>query len=138
MAPHLQIYIAEDSLDDCTIIEHCLAREKLSSIRFFHDGEELKEYCAAHEKIPFLLLLDLKMPRAESFEVLGWLKTGRKFKCNPVIILSSSQEPVDVRRAYYLGANAYLEKPRDLRGYREMILAIRKFWVEQNKCAASG
>lgn len=63
------------------------------------------------------------------------LKSGKKFNCNPVIVLSSSQELIDMRRAYTLGANAYLEKPRDLPGYRNMVSAIRKFWIEHNKCA---
>ena len=135
MATHLQIYIAEDDVDDRNLIEHCLGKENLGSVQFFPDGEALMLHCNENAKTPFLLLLDLKMPKTDGFEVLDWLKGSKQFQCNPVIVLSSSQEPVDVRKAYTLGANAYLEKPRDLPGYRDMVCAIRKFWIDHNKCS---
>lgn len=136
MPPRLHIYIAEDNLDDQTLMQLCLGDERLCPVHFFTDGEELIDYCQEHEKACFVLLLDLKMPRVDGFEVLSRLKRAERLRCNPVIVLSSSQEPVDIRRAYELGANAYLEKPRDLAGYRRMVHCIREFWVELNKAAS--
>ena len=84
----------------------------------------------------FILLLDLKMPRVDGFDVLHSLKQAQRLRCNPVIVLSSSQEPTDIRRAYELGANAFVQKPRDLDGYRKIIHCLREFWLEMNKCPA--
>lgn len=107
MVSHLQIYVADDSIDDRQLLEHCVQRENLSPVQYFEDGEALMEYCDHNPKRSFLLLLDLKMPKADGFHVLKWMKSSRKHKCNPVIVLSSSQEQCDVRKAYELGANAF-------------------------------
>ena len=114
MSPHIHIYVAEDSPDDQRLLEHCVHVEKLHHVHFFEDGEAVLEYCRAHQGAPFILLLDLKMPRVDGFEVIEALKQTKALRVNPVIVLSSSQEPRDVRRAYELGANAFIQKPRDL------------------------
>lgn len=135
MSPRTHIYIAEDNRDDRDLMEHCLRGEKLATVRFFQDGEELMDHCEDHDTLCFLLLLDLKMPRVDGFDVLKWLKGAKKLQCNPVIVLSSSQEPRDIRKAYELGANAYIQKPLNLEGYQTLVRCVREFWVDLNKSA---
>ena len=136
MAPHIHIYVAEDSPDDQRLLQHCIETEKIRLVHFFPDGEELLKFCQSHDRVAFILLLDLKMPRVDGFDVLQSLKQTQRLRCNPVIVLSSSQEPTDIRRAYELGANAFVQKPRDLDGYRKIIHCLREFWLEMNKCPA--
>lgn len=64
---------------------------------------------------PKLVLLDLNMPRLGGLEVLAELRA--ELRSLPVLVLSTSQDAGDIERAYALGANAYLTKPRDLPGF---------------------
>jgi len=71
----------------------------------------------AQNPLPGMLLLDLKMPRADGFEVLAWLRKSREFSALPVVVLSSSPREADIKRATELGAREYLIKPL---GYHEL------------------
>jgi len=61
--------------------------------------------------LPTVLLLDLKMPRADGFDVLRWIQTQPSLSSLIVIVLTSSEDMRDVNRAYQLGANSFLVKP---------------------------
>src|SRR5881394_1754584 len=64
---------------------------------------------------PNLLVSDLKMPGRNGFDLLRWIRDHPQFQVIPTVILSSSSLPEDVKRAYCLGANAYISKPADAR-----------------------
>jgi CheY-like chemotaxis protein len=72
--------------------------------------------------------LDLKMPRLNGFDVIGWMRRHYPWKLTPIIILSSSALPQDVNRAYELGANAYMVKPADYRALERLFRTIADFW----------
>ena len=63
---------------------------------------------------PDLILLDLKMPVIDGFEFLGWIRSHPRFSRLPVVVLTGSTYPPDVRRAHQLGANSFLEKSSEL------------------------
>jgi len=63
--------------------------------------------------LPTVLLLDLKMPRADGFDVLRWIQTQPSLSSLIVIVLTSSEDMRDVNRAYQLGANSFLVKPME-------------------------
>ena len=79
------------------------------------------------------LLLDLKMPRLNGFEVLHWLKTQPGLKRLLVIVFSSSAETGDINRAYDLGANSYLVKPHATEQLLELVNRVEKYWLEANQ-----
>ena len=101
------------------------------------DGEEAIEYLqgagkyADREKFPLpnMLLLDLKMPRKNGFEVIQWVRLQPELKRLPIVVLSSSRENPDINRAYELGANIYLVKPVKLESLVEMVDALNLFWL---------
>lgn len=77
---------------------------------------------------PLLILLDLHLPDQHGHQVLERLKTQADFRHVPVVVLSSSDEQVDITRSYHLYANAYLTKPYDLGGYHDMVQTVVKYW----------
>jgi DNA-binding response OmpR family regulator len=86
--------------------------------------------------IPSLVLLDLKLPRRSGLEILQWMREQEDLKSIPVIILTSSQQSLDIDRAYELGANSYLVKPVGFDGLLEMVKAIGMYWVLLNRTPA--
>src|SRR5258706_1479835 len=114
------ILLAEDNPDDVLLIR--LAFEKAgftNPIVVVEDGSQAIQYFdgegpyadRARFPKPTLLLLDLKLPRATGFEVLGWIRQRPEWLCLPIIILTSSVHGSDMKQAYDLGANFFLTKP---------------------------
>jgi two-component system, response regulator len=101
-----------------------------------HDGEEAVEYLLAEgreaDEMPCLVLLDLHMPRMDGFGVLRRMRAEERTRLVPVVILSSSDHPEDVRTAYEEGANAYLEKVSERVPWPEQVYTVAHFWLGLN------
>jgi CheY-like chemotaxis protein len=132
------LLIAEDDDNDFIFLERALALEKFeANTRRACDGEEAIEYLAGENHfadrdahpLPNLILLDLKMPRKNGFEVLAWLREHSELETLPVVVFSSSEEPADVENAYNLGASGYLVKPSSYLSYSEIVRTLREFLV---------
>ncbi len=82
--------------------------------------------------LPDLVLLDLKMPGIDGFEVLRRLKAHVPLRRVPVVILTSSQEEGDRAISYDNGANSYLVKPVSFQGFVEIIRKIEDYWLTLN------
>jgi CheY-like chemotaxis protein len=132
------LLIAEDDDNDFLFLERALGIEKFeANIRRACDGVEALEYLAGENDfanrdahpLPHLILLDLKMPRRNGFEVLEWLREHSELETLPVVVLSSSEEPSDVEKAYELGASGYLVKPSSCLAYGEIVRTLREFLV---------
>jgi CheY-like chemotaxis protein len=77
--------------------------------------------------MPHLVLLDLKLPRRSGLEVLEWIRSRPESASLPVFMMTSSQEPSDLERAYALGVNSYLVKSVDLKEMRELVKGIGEY-----------
>jgi PAS domain S-box-containing protein len=132
-----EILMVEDSPADSNIVEILLKKESFPfRIHIVKDGEEaigfLKRtggYVSA--PIPALILLDLNLPKLDGTAVLREIKADPHLKSIPVIVITSSAREEDIRISYDLSASCYIRKPRDLNGYKEMLVLLRKFWFEQ-------
>jgi two-component system, response regulator len=82
---------------------------------------------------PKLVLVDLKMPRVNGFELLQQIRSERELGQVPVVVLTSSREERDVQRAYDLGANGYVVKGIDFADYRATLQALAKYWGNVNE-----
>ena len=82
--------------------------------------------------LPELILLDLKMPRFSGVDFVHWLRTqspGQVYLI-PVVVLSASNLPADIVRAYALGVNAYMVKPANWQEFRHRLRALLAYWGE--------
>ncbi|HET7625293.1 MAG TPA: response regulator [Verrucomicrobiae bacterium] len=84
-------------------------------------------------RIPALVLLDLKMPRATGFEIMRWIRQHPAFAHLPIIVLSGSEMEEDIRNAYAEGANSYLVKPLGFEALVKMIRSINGVWVATSR-----
>jgi len=83
--------------------------------------------------LPVVMLLDLKMPRMDGFQVLERVRESAALRMMPVVMLSSSREETDKHRSYDLGANAYVAKPVDFDEFKATVRRIGQFWTEVNQ-----
>jgi CheY-like chemotaxis protein len=138
------VLIVEDEADDRDLLARAFKRAGIDvPLRFAKDGDEAVDYLEgvvadASRASPFIILLDLKLPRRSGFEVLEWVKQSARLRRIPVIILTSSRENVDLERAYDLGANSYLVKPARPEALRQMVEQINAYWLGLNEMATPG
>ena len=131
------VLIAEDDEDMVFMLERALRKAGVQNpVKIVADGQEAVEYLEKHDhKTPRLAVLDIKMPLRDGFEVLKRVRDNPKLCRVPVIILSSSDAEVDVKRAYDMGANSYVVKPGDTAGVDAVIRAIQDYWLNVNRNA---
>jgi CheY-like chemotaxis protein len=136
------ILLAEDLVDHVLLIRRALEKADIKNPLFVvRDGEEALEYLYGEGKysnrhehpLPDLLLLDLKMPKMDGFEVLRIVRSDRRFATLRVIVLTSSEDIYDVNKAYELGANSFLVKPLDFENFTSMMRTLSVFWLQQSK-----
>jgi len=142
MLENQYILLVEDDPNDALLIQRAFHKAGMKDIlKTVRDGEQAIEYLRgtgvfadrSRFPLPFLMLLDLKMPGTDGFEVLSWVRTDSSMKRLLVVVLTSSNLQADVDRAYDLGANSYLVKPVS---FDEMVQMIRRFeiyWTELNR-----
>jgi two-component system, response regulator len=132
---HVEILLIEDNPDDAGLVARALKKENLvKHLLHFRNGEEALNYLLMENIVlPKLIILDLKMPLVDGFDVLKNLKSNDRLKIIPIVVLTSSREYRDILQAYNLGANAYLVKPVDFNRFSEMIYMIASFWIKLNQ-----
>ncbi|WP_288107129.1 response regulator [Limnobacter sp.] len=113
-----------------------------SSTVLLEDGERAIEYFRqlmdsqtdeVGPNLPKLLLLDLKLPKLDGLEVLRFLRSHAVFNTMPIVVLSSSREISDVRKAYELGVNSFAVKPVQFDQYLTRISALVSYWLTINE-----
>jgi CheY-like chemotaxis protein len=136
------VLIAEDRQEDIDILKLAFKRAHVDvKLRFVSDGEEAIRYFKgegpfanrAEYPLPRLLLLDIKMPIKNGFEVLEWLRQQPGLRRLQVIIFSSSELPEDIDRACDLGANSYLVKPYKFDDLQLVARALDSYWLKLNR-----
>ncbi|BDP41411.1 response regulator [Deinococcus aetherius] len=107
------------------------------TLRVARDGEQALEELAA-PRPPDLVLLDLRLPRLGGLEVLAWLRAQAHLARVPVVVLTTSHEPRDVRGAYDVGATSYLVKPVNAEALRTLVQTLGLYWLRLNTPAPDG
>jgi CheY-like chemotaxis protein len=136
------ILLVEDTPDDAELTVMSLKQSGLvNDVIVAEDGLEALEYLFGEGRYagrnpldtPALILLDIKMPRLDGIEVLQRLRADRRTSVLPVVILTTSNEDVDLVRAYESGANAYVRKPVSLTQFQEAVRQLGLFWILTNE-----
>jgi len=139
MADLAVILLAEDREDDVLLIRRAFKEAHITNPLFVvRDGQEAIAYLSGVDHyanrveypLPALLLLDLKMPRLDGFEVLRWLRKQEGLKTLRVVVLTSSDNMPDLNEAHTLGANSFLVKPFDFEDAVRMTKSMARYWLE--------
>lgn len=134
-APH--VLVVEDEDTDVELMRHAFERLSLPiHMQVARDGQEAVEYltkCSGSSNAPFplpsLVLLDLKMPRLDGFQVLAWRLQQPTLKDVPFIVLTSSSYDSDRDRARELGASDFLVKPSSFLNLISMLGSLTTRWL---------
>jgi CheY-like chemotaxis protein len=140
------ILLVEDREDDALLLLRSFEKAGIKNpVQVARDGAEALAYLSGQGKysdrvlypLPQLVLLDLKLPGIDGFEVLRWIRTDSQFPGLRVVVLTSSENIRDVNLAYSLGANSFLVKPMDFTRFVELSNLITDTWFNWSKTPAS-
>jgi len=138
------ILLVEDNPRDEALTLRALKRGNiLNDIVVARDGVEALDYIFGRGKYvgrdvsdrPQLVLLDLKLPKMDGFEVLGEIRNDDRTRHQPVVVFTSSDEEADLVRSYDLGANSYVRKPVDFDQFLDATKQLGLYWLLTNMVA---
>jgi CheY-like chemotaxis protein len=123
------LLVEDDSVDAMTVKRAMRDLQVNHSVIHSVNGEEAMKYLTSPgtEK-PFVILLDLNMPKMNGIEFLKVMKTHPELKTIPVIVLTTSKERRDVLDSFELGASGYMVKPVDYSKFVEILSKIMIYW----------
>lgn len=136
MTETICVLLVEDNHDDTLFFKRAFAKAGLPCVvHSVEDGQMAVEYLLGEGPygdrskypLPSYLFLDLKMPRKSGIELLEWMRGQPELQHLPVAILTSSKEPLDVKRAYELGARTYCIKPVENARLQALVQALHPF-----------
>jgi two-component system response regulator len=133
------ILLVEDSHDDAALAIRVLKQDNPSTkIKLLYDGVDALNWLfdetdnPCWERLPKVIFLDVKLPRLTGPEVLDKIKSHADIRHIPVVIMTSSNQQIDIDECYRLGANSYLVKPIDFQSYSKMIISSSRYWLNFN------
>ncbi|HLH57465.1 MAG TPA: response regulator [Verrucomicrobiae bacterium] len=134
------ILLVEDSEDNVFLVRHAVQKAGITSrLEVVTSGEQALQYLAGthgysdwqHFPLPSLVLLDLKMPGMDGFDVLRWVRQRPGLKALRVAMLTSSEMPGEIKTAHDLGANIFITKPVELDRLVQIMKTLNEHWLHQ-------
>jgi CheY-like chemotaxis protein len=138
----IEILLVEDNPADAELALHALKKSKLANrILHVHDGAEALDFlfCRGEyqnrrrDQRPWLVLLDLKLPKVDGLQVLKEIKSNASTKALPVVLMTASAEERDLVASYQLGVNSYIQKPVNFTEFQEVVRQMGMYWLLVNK-----
>ena len=135
MAKEVEIIIADDDSGHARLIEKNLTRGGLhNKVIRFENGQDVLDFLLCRGKgshrvshTPYLLLLDIRMPKVDGVEVLRQIKADKELRKIPVFMLTTTDDPREVARCHQLGCNNYIVKPVDYDKFAEAVQQVGLF-----------
>ncbi len=136
------ILLVEDNPDDVDLTLRALRKNDIMNdvivardgrealMRLFGEGGSSRDQ---NIQRPSVVLLDLKLPHVDGFEVLRQMRANESTRLIPVIILTSSKEELDLLKGYRLGANSYVRKPVDYDQFLMTVQELGQYWLTLNE-----
>ena len=129
------ILVAEDDAGHFALVKKNLWRSAVhNEILHFNNGEALLDFFYANDDqphmmpdTPYVLLLDIRMPKVDGVEVLRRIKSDENLSSMPVIMLTTTDDPAEVARCYDLGCSFYIPKPADYNSFMECVEHLGDF-----------
>jgi len=142
------ILLIEDDPADARLIQRALGKVDIPEpVLRLTNGEDAISYLRGDHPygnrnsypFPTLVLLDIKLPKRNGFEVLEWIRNQRTTtRRTLVVMMTSSRHSVDVGRAYDLGVNSYLVKPESTEQLLNIAQLIKQYWLDCNEGPSVG
>lgn len=138
----IDVLLVEDSEADIKIVLRAFEKGKMkNNIYVVNDGQEALDFIYHRGKYqnkkefprPDLILLDIKLPKLDGFQVLEKLKGDTQYNFIPVVMLTSSKQEEDIVRSYRNGAASYMPKPVTFKGFIDTINGFNFYWHIINK-----
>jgi two-component system response regulator len=137
----VDILLVEDNEDDVKLTLHALKKAVTKNVEVCRDGAEALDFLFGEGKFydrdttaqPRLVLLDLKLPKLDGFQVLERLKSDTRTRGIPVVMLTSSSRKTDADQCYQAGANSYLVKSVDFEQFTRDIAELGRYWLRLNR-----
>ncbi len=138
----VEILLVEDNPNDAELAIRALKAHNLANkLTWLKDGVEALDFIFAQgqyadrsiDDVPKVVLLDLKLPRVGGLEVLEKVKSDKRTKTIPVVVLTSSSEERDIVTSYNLGVNSYILKPVDFDKFSDAVKEVGLYWLLKNK-----
>ena len=129
----VSIVMVEDDEGHARLIERNIRRAGISNgIRHFTDGGSALDYLFNHEhgpalNGPALILLDLNLPDMSGIDILAKIKSEPRLKRTPVVVLTTTDDKVEIQRCYDLGCNVYITKPVNYESFADAIRQLGLF-----------
>ena len=136
------ILLVEDNPSDVNLTRRAFEKKNLANtLVVARDGQDALDYlfgAGAHAgrnvaDLPACILLDLKLPKIDGVTVLQTIKSDGRTRMIPVIVLTSSNEPQDIKACYALGTNSYIRKPVDFDEFVEAVSHLGLYWLVLNE-----
>lgn len=136
------ILLVEDNPDDEELTLRALRKAGIANeIIVVRDGQEALDFLLAdgphagrdRDKVPSLVLLDLKLPKLSGVEVLRRMRSHPVTCLVPVVVLTSSSQEEDMLDSYQAGANSYIRKPVDFHEFVDMVSGLGVYWLSYNQ-----
>lgn len=131
----IHIILVEDNEGDIVLTTEALEEGKIAnSLSVVREGQEAINYLEKNEGFedavtPDLVLLDINLPKINGHKVLKHIKSSKKLKYIPVVMLSTSSDEVDILNSYKNHSNCYITKPVDINDFIKVISTIEDFWI---------
>ncbi len=131
----IHILLVEDNEGDIVLTTEAFEEGKITnSLSVVKDGWEAIQYLEQNEgyenvKTPDLILLDINLPKINGHKVLKHIKSSKKLKQIPVVMLTTSSDDVDIKKSYDNFANCYITKPVEVDSFIHAISTIEEFWI---------
>ena len=142
MSDQALFLLVEDAETDAILIRRAFIKGNIvNPLQVVPSGDQAIAYLKgegpfanrAEYPLPELVLLDLKLPGIDGFQVLRWIRQQPELKALRVVVLTSSDRIQDVNLAYQLGANSFLVKPVDFERFVEISQALKGYWLWLSK-----
>src|SRR5437868_570319 len=139
MTTKASMLLVEDNEDDVFLMRRALkAAGIINPLHVVEDGQEAVNYLAAFSNqsdnappgCPAVIFLDLKLPVLMGLQVLTWIRSQAFLDNVVVVVLTSSNEPSDLKEAYRLGANSYVVKPPSAGQMVDLAKASKWYWLD--------
>ncbi|MEI9941759.1 MAG: response regulator [Pseudomonadota bacterium] len=139
----ISILLVEDDPAHAEIVLRNLIslQDRMKCIAHLSDGQQALDYLQREGRHsdpqtsprPDLVLLDLRLPRVDGFEVLRRMKATEDVSHIPVVVLTTSEAESDIAAAYDNGACSYLVKPGEFEAYVDLMRSFGHYWSELNR-----